>query len=140
MSALFWMLIVLSFLEILLLGVVVSLFSRLKRSEEAVAEIQRRHKELQDKIGFNARMEQELVASFAERQRELVNVAEEMELREVQLKKLLRQADELLRSPHTLRKLIQEGRQQGRSLDDLARALGLTVDEVEILLIEQPGG
>ena len=54
------------------------------------------------------------------------------------LNKLLKQADEYARSPQFLRQVIITGSRQGKSVKELSRATGLSIDEVE-LIIDQSG-
>jgi uncharacterized protein HemX len=123
-----------TFLEIILLGVVVWFFLRLKRSEHLLVNLRDKQEEFVGKLGVNARLEQEMLASFEERQSQLLKLAEGLEQREQQLQTLLRQADELSRSPRFLRQLVLSGHRQGKSTQALARATGLSPDEVEMII------
>ena len=58
----------------------------------------------------------------------------ELEERAATMEKLIRQAEEVSRSPHFLREVIVNGRRKGRTIEDLARVTGLARDEVEIIL------
>jgi uncharacterized protein HemX len=123
-----------TFVEIILLGVVVWFFLRLKRSEHLLVNLRDKQEEFVGKLGVNARLEQEMLASFEERQSQLLKLAEGLEQREQQLQTLLRQADELSRSPRFLRQLVLSGHRQGKSTQALARATGLSPDEVEMII------
>jgi uncharacterized protein HemX len=121
-------------LEILLLGVVVWFFLRLKRSEHLLVQLRDKQEEFVGKLSVNARLEQEMLASFEERQSHLLKLADELEKRERQLQALLRQADELSRSPRFLRQLVLSGYRQGTTVQALARSTGLSPDEVELII------
>jgi uncharacterized protein HemX len=121
-------------LEILLLGVVVWFFLRLKRSEHLLVQLRDKQEEFVGKLSVNARLEQEMLASFEERQSHLLKLADELEQRERQLQALLRQADELSRSPRFLRQLVLSGYRQGTTIQALARSTGLSPDEVELII------
>jgi uncharacterized protein HemX len=121
-------------LEILLLGVVVWFFLRLKRSEHLLIKLRDKQEEFVGKLSVNARLEQEMLASFEERQSHLLKLADELEQRERQLQGLLRQADELSRSPRFLRQLVLSGYRQGTTVQALARSTGLSPDEVELII------
>jgi uncharacterized protein HemX len=121
-------------LEILLLGVVVWFFLRLKRSEHLLVQLRDKQEEFVGKLSVNARLEQEMLASFEERQSHLLKLADELEQRERQLQALLRQADELSRSPRFLRQLVLSGYRQGTTVQALARSTGLSPDEVELII------
>ena len=124
-------------LEILLLAVVVWFFLRLKRSEHLLLSLRDKQEEFVSKLNVNARLEHEMLASFEERQSQLLKLAEELEERELQLQNLLRQADELSRSPRFLRQLVLSGHRQGRSVQTLSRSTGLSPDEVELIIDQE---
>ena len=84
----------------------------------------------------NAALEKELVESFAQRQSELKLLDMRLEERAAGLRELLEQAEAVSRSPQFLRELIHEGRRQGKSLPQLAKATNLSIDEVELILAE----
>jgi uncharacterized protein HemX len=123
-----------SVMELGLLGVVIWFFLRLKRSELLLIKLKDKQEEFMGKLSINARLEQEMLASFEERQAQLLRLAEELEEREQQLQNLLRQADELSRSPRFLRQLVLAGHRQGKSVQALSRATGLSSDEVEMII------
>jgi uncharacterized protein HemX len=121
-------------LEIILLGVVIWFFLRLKRSEDLLIKLREKQEEFVDKLSVNARLEQEMLASFEERQSQLLKLAEELERRERQLQSLLGQADEISQSPKLLRQLVLSGHSQGKSVQTLSRSTGLSPDEIELII------
>ncbi|MFP4213693.1 MAG: hypothetical protein ACLFRL_06240 [Desulfohalobiaceae bacterium] len=125
-----------SFLELCLLLVVVFLFLRLKKSEALLAQLQQDQQGLLDKMQFNAQLEQELVSSFQERQKRLVQLDKKLQQREKDLRELLQQVQEYSRSPQLIRRMVLSGHQAGESLSSLARKSGLSEEEVE-WIIEQ---
>lgn len=131
-----WFLVLLSVLELVLIGLVLVFFGRLKRSEGAMQALQQSQKDLLTKLHFNTELEQELVASFAERQAELGKLEEQLAAREAALKDLLARAEEMSRSPELMRRMILEGHRQGKKVGELARATGLSRDEVELILMQ----
>lgn len=133
-----WILALFSLIEMALLSVVIFFFLRLRKSEVLLSQLQSRQAELLNKLTFNAQLEQELVGTFEKRQAELIKLDSELEERSRTLGRLLRQADELCRSPQFLRQVILSGQTQGKSAEALAKSTGLSVEEVEIIL-EQAG-
>ncbi len=131
-----WLLVFFSLMELLLLAVVILFFWRLRRSEGTLNKLQQKQEELLNRLHFNEEMEQELMVSFGERQRELVGLEEVLSARSTELKKLISKAEEIGRSPHVLREIILKGYRQGRSAKELARATGISLDEVELILME----
>lgn len=123
-----------SFTELALLGVVGAFFLRLRKSESLVQSLQSRQVELVNKLHVNAQLEQELVQSFRNRQEELSRLDRLLEERTKQLQALVRQAEAYTRSPQFLRQIILTGHGEGKPVQALARATGLSVDEVEIIL------
>ena len=86
---------------------------------------------------MNARLEREIVATFAQRQAELQNLDEKLEERARDLRRLLEQAEGISRSPQFLRELILNGRRKGLTSRQIARNSGLSVDEVELILAQE---
>ena len=86
---------------------------------------------------MNARLEQEIVSTFAKRQEELVALEEKLHYRAVEMRRLLEQAENFTKSPQFLRQTILSGFRRGQSAQALAQATGLSVDEVELIL-DQP--
>ncbi|MDR1778014.1 MAG: hypothetical protein LBR31_09345 [Desulfovibrio sp.] len=124
-------------LELIVLGGIFFFFSRLKRSETLLNALQGNQDALLARIETNARLEREIVASFAQRQAELRNLDEKLEERAKTLRRLVEQADEVRRSPRFLREIIQNGRRKGLTCEQIAKNAGLGVDEVELILAQE---
>jgi septal ring factor EnvC (AmiA/AmiB activator) len=124
--------------ELLLLFVVIAFYLRLRRSEALIARMQAKQEEFLVKLRANAQIEQELVDSFSRRQDELARLDSQLTERVVMLNKLLKQADEYTKSPQFLRQVVITGHRQGKNAKELARATGISEDEVE-LIIDQSG-
>jgi uncharacterized protein HemX len=122
--------------ELALLLLVVLFFSRLRRSEELLAKLQKNQDSLLKKLDFNAKLEQELVGSFERRQVELAELDQKLEERRKDLEKLIKKAKEYSRSPDFLRQIIINGTRRGQSPQALAKATGLSLDEVELILAQ----
>lgn len=129
-----WLLAALSLTEVLLLGVVLLFFWRLKQSEAVLAALQNKQDELLNKLRFNAQLEQELVSTFQERQAQFIDLDAKIEERATELKRIIRQAEQYLRSPQFLREAILSGHRSGKTPAELAKDMGLSVDEVELIL------
>ncbi|WP_300158477.1 hypothetical protein [Solidesulfovibrio sp.] len=125
--------------ELVLLLLVVLFFSRLRRSEDLLAKLQKNQDALLRKLDFNAKLEQELVGSFTRRQAELAELDQKLEQRRAELEKLVKKAKEYSRSPEFLRQIIVNGSRRGQSPQALAKATGLSLDEVELILAQNPG-
>lgn len=132
------MLLAVSFFELLLLAVVLVFFIRLRRSESLLNTLQQRQEDLLKKLHFNTELEQELVLTFEKRQSELARLDEQLENRAQELEGLLKQAEQISRSPRFLREVILQGKRKGKSVQALSISTGLSVDEVELIL-EQAG-
>ena len=124
--------------ELVLLFVVIAFYLRLRRSEALIARMQAKQEEFLVKLRANAQLEQELVDSFERRQDELSRLDTQLSERVFILNKLLKQADEYAKSPQFLRQVIISGHRQGKSVAELAKATGVSADEVE-LIIDQTG-
>lgn len=131
-----WMLVVLTLAEVGLLALVALFYFRLRRSESLINLLQQRHEDLMAKLHFNAEFEQELVSSFEQRQRELENLNEEIGRRVNELEDLLARAEKATPKPDARRQAILDGRRRGLTVKALAQSLGLTIDEVELVLME----
>jgi uncharacterized protein HemX len=131
-----WLLIVLTLAEVGLLALVAVFYFRLRRSESLISLLQQRHEDLMAKLHFNAELEQQLVSSFEERQQELAALNEEIERRVTDLQDLLDRAEKVAPKPDARRQAIMDGRRRGLSVKTLAQSMGLTVDEVELLLMD----
>ncbi len=129
-----WLLLALSVTEVMLLGVVIFFFMRLKQSEAILSQLQSKQDDLLNKLRFNAQLEQELVSTFQQRQAELIDLDAKIEERAKDLRRIIKQAEQYSRSPQFLREVIQTGWRSGKSASELARSTGLSVDEVELII------
>jgi hypothetical protein len=118
MSNLLIMLFTLS--EVVLLGVVIIFFLRLRKSETL--------------LQFNTQLENELVATFEQRQQELVALNNQLETKAVELKKLVKLANEYAKSPQFMREIIIQGHRSGKTPMQLAKSTGLALEEVELII------
>ena len=126
-----------SVLELCILGGVFFFYRRLKKSESLMHMLQDNQSKLLARIETNARLEREIVNSFAQRQSELEELNTKLEDRAQTLRRLLEQAEGITRSPQFLREIILNGRKKGFSAQQIARNAGLSVDEVELILAQQ---
>ena len=131
-----WTLLIFTLAEIILLGGVLFFFLRLRRSEALMTQLQSNQEQLLERLQRNAELEHDLVATFAQRQAELRTLDQRLEERAVELRRLLEQAEGILRSPQFLRELILNKRRQVQTAQQIARAAGLAVDEVELILAQ----
>ncbi|WP_308621100.1 hypothetical protein [uncultured Desulfovibrio sp.] len=125
-------------LELLVLGGALVFYLRLRRSESLLNTLQDNQQSLLARIEMNARLEREIVATFAQRQAELRELDEKLAERVAELRRLLEQAEGISRSPQFLREIILNGRRKGLSSRQIARNAGLSVDEVELILAQEP--
>lgn len=130
----FWILMVISLAELLLFALLLRFFARLRRSETLLTQLGEDQQRLMDKLRVNAELEQELMHTFASRQDSLRVLNDSLEQRTAELGDLLEQAESVSRSPYFLREIITAGRKKGRSPAQLAKATGLSLDEVELIL------
>jgi hypothetical protein len=133
----YWVLASSTLVEILLLVLAFFFFLKLKKSELLVRSLQDRQEEFLQRLDMNARLEQEIVGTFAKRQEELIALEEKLHYRAVEMRRLLEQAENFTKSPQFLRQTILSGFRRGQSAQALAQATGLSVDEVELIL-DQP--
>jgi Fic family protein len=133
----FWMIVLFTLAEMALLGAVLFFFVRLKRSENLLTQLQANQEKLLLHLNKNAVLEQELIATFAQRQTELRTLDQRLEDRAETLRRLLEQAEGILRSPQFLRELILNGRKKGLTAQNIALSAGLSVDEVELILAQE---
>lgn len=133
----FWILIIISAAEIVLFIMLLRFFVRLKKSEELLLKLSEGQQSLMDKLRANAELERELMQSFAVRQAGLQNLNQSIDERVAELSGLLEQARAVARSPQFLREVILAGKKKGRSSAQLAKATGLSVDEVELILAQE---
>ena len=130
----YWLFAILTLLELVLFILLGRFFVRLRQSEDILAELRNSQAALLEKLTLNAHLENELMQSFKQRQKELVKLDNHLQESAAQLRTLLAQADQVSRSPHFLREIILNGSRRGLGLDELARQTGLSVDEVELIL------
>lgn len=129
-----WIIAIITLAETSLMVLVFVFFLRLRRSEDLLIRLQANQEKVLDRIWQNAELEQDLVDSFAQRQEQLTNLNMRLEERIEIIKKLLEQAEGISRSPQFLREVILNGQRKGRNAAQIARAAGLTVDEVELIM------
>ncbi len=120
--------------ELFLIILVLIFFRRLRKSEQVMLAMQNNQEELMDRMVRNANLEQELVATFVQRQEELERLNIAMEERIFMLKKLIKQAEEISHSPYLLREVIMNSRKKGMNTDMIAQKTGLAKDEIELML------
>lgn len=125
--------------ELLLLILVLVFFMRLRRSEQILSALQANQDDLLERMLRNAELEQEMVATFAQRQEQLAQLNARMEDRITSLRRLLEQAEGITRSPHFLREVILNCRRKGQSAAEIARKTGLARDEIELILTRENG-
>ena len=123
--------------ELALIILVLLFFIRLRRSEQMLSALQSNQDDLMERMLRNAELEQEMVASFAQRQQELTLLNRAMEDRILNLRKLLDQAEGITRSPPLLREVILNCRRKGQSVDEIVRRTGLARDEIELILARE---
>ena len=134
MSYFQWTILFSSIIEVILLVLVLFFFLRLKKSEALLAKLQKKQHEFIEKLSFNAQLEQELVASFNQRQKELLLLEKKLEARARELSKLVKEAEKFTKSPLFLKQVIIAGHRSGQSIEELAKATGLTKDEIELIV------
>ena len=129
-----WIILMVTLAEAVLVLLVLLFFARLKRSEAIISGMQANHEKILERLHRNAELEQELVASFSQRQEQLRILNQRLEERALTLQRLLDQAEGITRSPAFLREVILNGRRKGLSVAQIARNAGLAEDEVELIL------
>ena len=130
----YWIILILSLLEVALLAGVIAFFFRLRRSEQLLAKLQQNQRDFLSKIEKSVDLEQQFLSNFADRQNELIRLEAQLGEREKQIRGLLQQAEALSQSPQFLRQVILSGHRKGRSVKSLAHTTGLSTDEVELIL------
>ncbi len=120
--------------EFALIILVLVFFKRLKKSEQILMGMQNNQNELMERMVRNANLEQELVATFMQRQSELERLNIAMEERIYMLKRLIKQADEISRSPYLLREIILSSKKKGMTNEMIAQKTGMAKDEIELIL------
>ena len=135
-TLLYALIMLISLFELAILGGVLVFYLRLRRSEALLNALQGNQDSLLARIEMNARLEKEIVATFAQRQAELRNLDEKLEARALELRRLLEQAEGISRSPQFLRELILNGHRKGLTSRQIAKNAGLSVDEVDLILAQ----
>lgn len=120
--------------EIVLLAVVILFFLRLKKSETLLSGLQANQEEFIKRLQFNTQLENELVATFEQRQNELANLNDQIEKRSMELKKLVELANDYCKSPQFMREIIIKGHRAGKTAAQMAKATGLSLEEVELIV------
>lgn len=128
------LIIIFSISEIVLLGVVILFFLRLRKSEALLTTLQTNQEEFIKRLQFNTQLENELVATFEQRQQELVSLNKDLESRAAELQKLVDQANEYCKSPQFMREIIIKGHRAGKSPVQMAKATGLSLEEIELII------
>ncbi|MCL1939317.1 MAG: hypothetical protein FWG04_01475 [Desulfovibrionaceae bacterium] len=131
-----WILIVISLAELVLFALLLRFFIRLRKSEDLLFKLSEGQQTLMDKLRTNAELERELMQSFTVRQAGLQSLNASLEERSAELNSLLEQAQAMSRSPQFLREVIISGKRKGRTSAQLAKATGLSLDEVELILAQ----
>ncbi|SMF39674.1 hypothetical protein [Desulfovibrio gilichinskyi] len=129
-----FLLIFFSITEIILLVAIIIFFMRLKKSESLLNQLQSKQEEFINKLHFNAQLESEIISTFEQRQLELAQLDQLLDNKTKKLKKILSQAEEFSRSPQFLRQIIITGHKEGKPVSRLAKATGLSTEEVELII------
>lgn len=135
----FWLLVLISIAELFLFFLLLRFFGRLRKSEQLLLQLSGDQQALMDKLRTNAELERDLMQSFSLRQSELQQLNSRIEAKTQELQALLEQAENVTRSPQFLRELIIKGSRKGRTSSQLAKATGLSLDEVEFILSQSNG-
>ncbi len=137
-SSILWLLIGLTITEFVLLAVVLLFFRRLKRSESLLDTLQQRQQQFVAKLSFSAELEQELVATFEERQKELAQLERKLVQRADELKQLLDRVEKIppRPQPQDPKQIVLDGYRRGLPLRALAQSSGLSLEEVELVLMQ----
>ena len=120
--------------ELTLIILVFLFFKRLRKSEHALENLQANQEEIMDRMLRNAGLEQEIVATFIQRQERLERLNIAMEERIYVLKRLIKQAEEISHSPYLLREVIMNCRKKGQNIEMIAQKTGMARDEIELIL------
>ena len=120
--------------EVVLLGVVILFFLRLRKSETLLSGLHARQEDFIKRLQFNTQLENELVATFEQRQQELVALNAQLERKAAELKKLVNLANEYCKSPQFMREIIIQGHRSGKSPAQLAKSTGLGLEEIELII------
>lgn len=127
-----------SVLELFIIAGALVFYMRLKRSQSLMNTLQDNQQSILARLEMNARLERDIVATFAQRQAELRELDSKLEARVTELRRLMEQAEGIARSPQFLREIILNGRRKGLTPRQIARNAGLSVDEVELILAQNP--
>ena len=127
-----------SVLELFILAGALVFYMRLKRSQSLLNTLQDNQQSILARLEMNARLEKDIVATCAQRQAELRELDSKLEARATELRRLMEQAEGIARSPQFLREIILNGRRKGLTPRQIARNAGLSVDEVELILAQNP--
>ena len=130
----YFVLVALCLVEMLLLIMVLIFFVRLRRSQSLLNKLQSRQEEFLNRLDFNAALEQQMLATFEQRQKELTALDQALCVRSRELEELIVKADKIIRSPQSMKNIVLSGYRQGRSISELAKATGMSVDEVELII------
>lgn len=131
-------LIALSLVEVVLLVLLLVFFFRLRRSQALLNKLQSRQEEFLNRIDFNSELEHQMLVTFEQRQQELAALDQALTERTKELEDLIVKADKIVRSPQSMKNVILSGYRQGRTIPQLAKATGLAVDEIELILKSNP--
>jgi SRSO17 transposase len=138
MSSFQWLIILSGLFELILISIIIVIFLKLRKSQSLILQLQNKQEDFLARLDFNAKLEQELVSSFEERQKQLSRLDARLEQRANTLQGLLEQADAFAHSPAFLKQTILTGYRRGQSVEALARSTGLSMDEIEVI-IDQEG-
>jgi len=120
--------------EVVLLVIVILFFLRLKKSETLLSSLQANQGDFLKRLQFNTQLENELVATFEQRQQELVALNQELENKSTKLKKLVDLASEYCKSPQFMKEIIIKGHRAGKSPVQLAKSSGLSLEEIDLII------
>lgn len=120
--------------EVILLAIVILFFLRLKKSENLLSGLQANQEEFIKRLQFNTQLESELVATFEQRQQELVALNAKLEKKAEELQKLVDMANEFSKSPQFMREIIIKGHRAGKSAAQMAKKTGLSLEEIELII------
>lgn len=120
--------------EVVLLVVVIFFFLRLRKSEALLSALQVKQEEFIKRLQFNTQLESELVATFEQRQQELVTLNNDIQKKSGELKKLVDLANDYCKSPQFMREIILNGHRAGKSPAQMAKTTGLSLEEVELII------
>lgn len=131
-----WILFATTCVEVFLLGIVIFLFYRLRRSEGVLLQLRANQGELLAKLEASTKLEKELVDNFQVRQQELAKLDRQLQFKIKEVKRLLAAVDNIANSPEFIRQLVLVGHKRGESVESLARKTGLSVEEISLILGE----